>query len=472
MPYFIGQNMLITSKTTKIENASILNDSKGHIRALWRICFPLMLSALSGTLMVFLDRIILAKYDTQAMIAATIAANAVFIFQFGAMSIAMIAEVFVGQYNGAKQWSEIAKPVWQMIWFAMLCSFIMIPLGLFGESLFVPREFAKEGDPYFTWMMIFSPAFPVAAAVSAFFIGRGKIKIVTLSVILGNILNLLLGLLLVWGIPDLLPPLGAKGAAIATGIAETSVTLGLLWVFLHRTNREKYQTHVWHFNKDIFIKCIKIGFPNTVGHMVATAAWAALMFFLAKQSVEHITVISIGFSIWMLFSFITEGLQKGVTAIAANCIGAKKQKYVSDVLMAGLKLQFILALILALPLVIMPNALVNFFIPLNAEGADISHLRYLVELSCRWLWIAYIFDGMAWVIDGILTAAGDTRFIMFMNSIGTWVLCILPIYLFVVMLNGSAMLSLQLIAIYCLVLFVSYYFRYKSNKWQNNLLIE
>ena len=215
--------MLATSKTNKIENTAILNDSKGHIRALWRICFPLMLTALSGTLMAFLDRIILAKYDTQAMIAATIAANVVFIFQFGAMSIAMIAEVFVGQYNGAQQWKEIAKPVWQMIWFGLLCAFIMIPLGLFGETLFIPREFAKEGDPYFSWMMIFGPVFPVAAALSAFFIGRGKIKVVTLSVILGNILNLLLGLLLVWGIPGILAPLGAKGAAIATGIAETCV---------------------------------------------------------------------------------------------------------------------------------------------------------------------------------------------------------------------------------------------------------
>ncbi|MBN9286909.1 MAG: hypothetical protein BGO43_04860 [Gammaproteobacteria bacterium 39-13] len=464
--------MLATSKTNKIENTAILNDSKGHIRALWRICFPLMLTALSGTLMAFLDRIILAKYDTQAMIAATIAANVVFIFQFGAMSIAMIAEVFVGQYNGAQQWKEIAKPVWQMIWFGLLCAFIMIPLGLFGETLFIPREFAKEGDPYFSWMMIFGPVFPVAAALSAFFIGRGKIKVVTLSVILGNILNLLLGLLLVWGIPGILAPLGAKGAAIATGIAETCVVLGLLWVFLHPSNQEKYQTHVWHFNKDLFIKCIKIGFPNTVGHMIATAAWAVLMLFLAKRGLEHITVISIGFSIWMLFSFITEGLQKGVTAIAANCIGAKKQKYISDVLMTGLKLQFLLAIILAVPLVIMPNVLVDFFIPLHSEGADISHLRELVEMSCRWLWVAYIFDGMAWVIDGILTAAGDTRFIMFMNSIGTWVFCVAPIYLFVVIQDGAAMLTLQLITIYCLVLFASYYFRYRSNKWQNNLLVE
>jgi MATE family multidrug resistance protein len=196
------------------------------------------------------------------------------------------------------------------------------------------------------------------------------------------------------------------------------------------------------------------------------------MYLLAEKSVEHVTIMSIGLSIWSLFSFITEGLQKGVTAVAANCLGADNQKLVSQVFRKGLQLQFILALLLAVPLVLMPEVLVQFFIPFaNDSTPEVEHLRALMETSCRWLWVAYLFDGMAWVIDGILTAAGDTRFIMIMNSIGTWAFCIAPIYLFVVVLEGSPILMLQLITAFCFILFASYFLRYKSQKWQNASLI-
>ncbi len=473
MPVFYvigGCSMLLTSTQTNTgESFRIFGESKSHIRALWKICFPLMLSALSGTLMLFLDRIILAKYDTNAMIAATTAGYIAFIFQFAALSIAMVAEVFVGQYNGAQKFNLMGKPVWQMIWFALFSAFIMIPIGLFASSLFIPAELAKYGNPYFTWSMIFGPIYPLIGALTAFFIGRGHVKAVTLSVILGNILNLLFVFALVFGVGDIIPAMGSNGAAIATGLAEVCVAIGLFSLFLKSSNRAKYHTHLWHFNWDLFKRCLKIGFPNTIGHIGATAAWAYVMVILSKRSIDHVTVMSIGLSIWMLFSFITDGLQKGVTAVASNCIGAKQWDKVSEVMTTGLSLQFILALVLAIPLVLMPSLLVEFFIPLDGSATDISHLRQLVEMSCRWLWLAYLFDGMAWVIDGILTAGGDTKFIMLMNSVGTWALCIAPIYLFVVKMQGSPMMTLQLVTVFCVILFSSYYFRYKSKKWKNCL---
>ncbi len=470
-----GTNMLITTNananTSKLEGLTVAAQTKGHLYALWMICFPLMLSALSGSLMLFFDRIILAKYDTNAMIAATTAGNISYIFQFGAMSITMIAEVFVGQFNGAQQFKNIGKPVWQMIWFSLMCGIIMVPMGLFGQSFFIPAELGADGYAYFKWMMILGVGYPLVGALTSFFVGRGQVKVIAFSVLFANILNLVLVTLLVFGVPGIIPSMGAEGASIATGVAQLCVAIGLFICFLKSSNRKQFHTHLWKFDYSLFIKCIKTGLPNSIGHMAAYSAWAFVMFILAKRSLDHVTVVTIGFSIWMLFSFITEGLQMGVTAMASNHIGAKKWESVKEVLIAGLRLQFILALVLAIPLVIMPGFLVEFFIPINDEVTDISHMRSLIELSCRWLWLAYLFDGMAWVVDGILTAGGDTRFIMFMNSLGTWIFCIVPIYFFVIKMEGEPILTLKLITVYCVILFSSYYLRYKTKKWKNNLLI-
>ncbi|MGD9591053.1 MAG: MATE family efflux transporter [Candidatus Berkiella sp.] len=461
--------MLLTSNTSDLKGT--LTTHKSMLRQLWMMCFPLMLTALSGSLMNFIGRVILAKYDTNAMIVATTAGNIAYIFQFGAMSIAMIAEVFVGQFNGAQQFNNVARPVWQMIWFSLICAIAMLLMGLFGQQIFIPKELGSQGYEYFAWMMALGGSYPLVGALTGFFVGRGHVKTIAVSVIFANALNLVLVWLLVFGVKGWIPEMGAKGAAIATGISEMFVALGLFAFFLKPKYQQRYHTHRWQFDKQLFLKCIKVGFPNSIGHMAGTAAWACVMYILANRSLEHVTVITIGFSIWMLFSFITEGLQMGVTAFASNYIGAKKWHKVSEILMTGLYLQFILAMFLAIPLVLYPSLLVEFFIPLENGSSDISHLRELIEMSCLWLWLAYVFDGMAWVIDGILTAAGDTRFIMFMNSFGTWLLCIMPIYLFVVVLEGSPMLTMKLVTIFCVILFACYYLRYKTNKWKKTNLI-
>jgi len=425
---------------------------------LYQICFPLKLSALSGTLMIFFDRIILARYDINAMVAVTATTNIVHIFQFGAMSIAMMAEVLVGHFNGAGQHTHVGKPIWQMIWFSLLCGVVMIPLGLFAGPLFIPANLQAHALDYFMWIMVFGLFFPMVAALSAFFVGRKKVSVVVISVILGNIVNLLLATMFVFGIPNIITPLGAKGAAIATGLTEALTAIGLFILFISPSHRKKYNTHHWQWNQTLFMQCLKLGFPNAVGHMIATAAWAFVLFLLANRSAEHIAVISIGLTLWMLFSFITEGLQKGISAIVANHIGARQWGGIDKLLGTALKLQFFLALVLAIPLIIMPHLLVDFFIP---ASESMHNTRVLVEMSCRWLWLAYVFDGMVWIIDGILTAAGDTVFIMIMNSLGTWLFCILPIYIFVIKMQGGPLLTLQLVTVFCAILLTSYFLRYR-----------
>ena len=91
----------------ELNNNHLISKKHFGIRQLFLLCLPLMATELSSALMIFLDRVFLAQYDTHAMVAATTAANIFFIFQIGSVSIAMVGEVFVGQYNGAKQYKQL-----------------------------------------------------------------------------------------------------------------------------------------------------------------------------------------------------------------------------------------------------------------------------------------------------------------------------------------------------------------------------
>lgn len=82
-----------------------------------RLALPLMLSSLSSTLMITVDRIMLASYDAMAMNAIAAIGILIFMLERGVGTITGMSEVLSGQLNGAKNYSRVASPVWQMLFF-------------------------------------------------------------------------------------------------------------------------------------------------------------------------------------------------------------------------------------------------------------------------------------------------------------------------------------------------------------------
>jgi len=110
---------------------SLTQHTPGSLRELWTISFPLMISLLAMTLMLFVDRWFLAHYSQEAFNAAVIATTLGWTFVISSMVLTSIAEVFVAQYNGAGFYHRLAEPVWQMIWLSLGLIFLFVPLALF-----------------------------------------------------------------------------------------------------------------------------------------------------------------------------------------------------------------------------------------------------------------------------------------------------------------------------------------------------
>ncbi|MFU8798194.1 MAG: MATE family efflux transporter, partial [Gammaproteobacteria bacterium] len=227
----------------------------------------------------------------------------------------------------------------------------------------------------------------------------------------------------------------------------------------------------YKFHKPMFMQCIRIGLPSSIGHMIEIGAWAALVYMLSWVSERHVTLLSIGQSIYILFAFASDGLQKGVIAVTSNVIGAKQFTMVRKILRSAVLLSAYIIAVLAIPLLITPNLIISNFLPATLPGPELLELRALAEIALFWIWIYFIFDIIVWVFAGILTAAGDTMFIMFINAFNAWVFALIPVYFFVVKRNGSEILTWKLSALYIAINMICFYFRYRSNKWKKLHLI-
>jgi MATE family multidrug resistance protein len=433
----------------------------GSVREIFSLAWPLMICIMSGNIMFFTDRWLLSWYSLEAMNAVSVVNSIVAVFQFAPLSITSISEVFVGQFNGASRYKEIGKPVWQMLWLSLGLMFFYLPIAYWGSDYLSPY-YKEEGAPYFQLMMGTAYLMPMMGALSGFYAGRGQVKILTISAVISNIVNGLLAALFIFG-AGFVPALGTKGAALATICAQALNASILLGVFLKPTFRKKYNTHHFTFDKKLFLDCVRIGLPNGMSHTVEFASWSILVNCAAALGSTYITVSAISSSFFVLFLFLVEGLQKSVMAISSNLIGAKEVDKISKVLRSGLKMHMMTTSIIFIPLVLFSNKLVPFFVH---DPQVIEALMSPIRWSLFFVWAFLALDGINWVFCGILTSAGDTKFILKTNTINILLFSFLPTYYFVIIQKGSPVLLWGLGVPYALAGLTIFSWRYRSNIWK------
>ncbi len=454
----------------------------GSLKELWSLSYPLMISFLSLFTMVFVDRIFLSFYSTDALNAATSAGTLSWSIILGFSTLAGLSEVFVAQYNGAKQYHRLGEPIWQMIWFSLMTYLFFIPMGILGPKLlYGPLSPTNYEHQFFRYTMFVSP-FPVLlSALTAFFVGQGKTSVIKWLGLLGNIINILFDWLLIFGVKGFLPAMGVKGASLATLIGIGVQIIVLLILFLKKDNRLHFGALNWKFNIELFLGCIKIGLPPAIFAFIELFGWSLFYTMMTMVSHTHILVSSICQSILLLFVFFGLGLEKGSAVVAGNLLGANKAENISKLFQSGLKLLSVFSVFIFLFFCIFPDFLVNLF--LNNSGLESSislthfskeyldSLRIHIKQGLWFIAIYMILEDARWFINGILTAAGDTLFLMIAGACCVWLFLLLPTYLFVVKAKGSIQLAFFIWVVYSFISMVVFYLRFKLGKWKEKALL-
>ncbi len=453
-------------------SSAFTGQPKGTVKELWQVTWPLVLSLASGSIMYFVDRIFLAQLSINSMTAAVNAAMVAWLFIAFSMAITQIAEVFVGQNNGAGDHKNIGQPVWQMVWFSVIASIAFIFLAFWMPPwTYTQPGYEREGIEYFRTIMVFGGMYPFATALSAFFIARGDVKIVTWTTVCSNLVNIILNPLLIFGFADLVPSLGTMGSALATGIAQSIQVIILFKLFLRKDHQESYGTNDYSFNFKIFKEGLRLGLPSAMAFANEIFAWTIYMRLMTALSKEHLVVATIASSCFILFAFVCEALSKAVVAIASNMIGAGNPEKIWGVILSGIKLMMLFLGGLAIPFVFFPDALIHLFF--NNSELD-PHLYSVLMSTLFLIWVAFFFDGVNWVMVGVLTATGATKVVMWTSAVSIWLFAIVPIYIATYHFGATADFNWMMITLYLAIsigVYV-YIFAKSQREQQQPILLE
>lgn len=447
----------------KMTNAKKVID--GSYSTILRVTIPMILTVLSANLMYFVDRMLLAGYSLDAMYAAIVGGNFVATFTWMPIGIASASEIFVGQYNGSKQYSKLAIPVWQMIYMSLLSSLIFIPLAYFSDTVNLFPDFAKaDGLAYQQPLLYFGCLPSLVAAISAFFIGQGKTHIVTAVVTLGNVINALLAYTMIYKFHQ-----GISGAATATIISQILQVIILCAVFLNKNNRKTFSTlKEYKFNKRVFIDCFKIGLPMSIANFLIILAWSLLHSVMGYTSKELGIVWGIGSNLYVLTGFVAEGLCKSIATISSNMIGQQDLRSIKKVFRSFIIIVVVFCALAAIPLIIFPETLLD---ALNTVNENISGLYDSIKLVFIYGLITITIESLLYVTWGVLLSGGDTRYPLIVQQVAMWGLVIIPI---AVMYYNNYLKSVDsayvLIIISFSIMLLLFYRRYKSLIWYKKIV--
>jgi MATE family multidrug resistance protein len=429
-----------------------------------------MLGLLSGSLMMFADRLFLARYSSTALNACATAGLAFYMLTIIPLITASISEVFVGRSHGAGKMHEVGKAVWQMLWLSWgtfpifaLIAWALPPLLFFHSAQIVTETI------YFQWLIYFAPFFCSTIALNGFFVGIGKVHIVTIGACIGNITNIALDILLIFGYGPF-PEMGVMGAAIATGISQLVQTVFFFALFVHHRYRAQYHTLNWKINVTYFKESLAIGLPAALSRFLEIIAHFLFFNILKQLGDTHFTIVAVIQSIYLLLSFVVEGLSKAISSIIANLIGGQQNGLIGKVIKAGLLLHSTICCLIAAILIPFSIPLLSLFF--NSNESILLHdsiIIYSMQKALLWMTVFFLFDGFCWVYIGFLTAAGDTKFLLYASFILNWLCYLLPAYLILNTINGTAVHGWMLLAIYSCIAFIVYRLRYRSGQWRNSI---
>lgn len=428
------------------------------IRGVLTVAIPLIVSALSWTLMIACDRIMLARFDINQMNAVAVIGTLLFTFEWTISSIAITSEVFAGQYNGLGKKSHTAIATWQMLFLSFFSLFFFIPSGLFLGPYLIPKELYEHGKDFFQIIMFTLAIGPANASINGFFIGIKKTKIILFNTIISNIINITLSYFLIFGVENYIPPMGSKGAAIATSIAIFLQFILVFGSFISEKINGEYSTRKANFNWYVFKKCLSLGIPSSIGLIAEMAGNYFMQILIILYAKEFIANHTITLNVYIFLTFLLNGMHKATSGLAANLIGENKISALDNLKSSAYKIHTIFSLIVFSCCMLYGENIAGLY------TKDASIIANTIK-TLPWMAAVFFLEGIGWVTAGIIIAGGDTKFNMYVNIIGIWIFRFVPLY--TLLSSGISFVFIGwFIATFGNIAYVlMYYHRYKSKKW-------
>lgn len=319
-----------------------------------KLAIPALISGIAEPILSITDTIIVGNMAENATIslgAVGIVGSfiSMLIWVFG-QTRSVIASI-IAQALGQKKLEEVEDLPAQGILIIIFSSFLIILLTYFNsEGLFkfynASGNLLKFCVEYFNIRVWGLPFTLLTIGIFGIFRGLQNTYYPMIIAIVGTILNIVLDIILVYGVEGFINPMFIQGAAYASLVAQ--VTMAFLAVILLYKKTNIKLAVKFPFNPKI--KSFMQMFGNLV---IRTASLNVTLYFCnafaTKYGDEFIAAYTIAINLWFLVAFIIDGYSSAGTILSGKLYGEKSygvlMKFGNDLTKIGVKIGVIMCII-------------------------------------------------------------------------------------------------------------------------------
>lgn len=453
------------------------------------MAWPTVLTMTSYTVMQFVDRLMVGQVSDVALAAQGNGGIWAYVPVSVAFGFVTVVNTFVSQNLGAGRPEESPRYAWAAIWSSIAYWLIvLLPLAMVMPMVFAamhedPELIALESQ-YARILLVGGILSILAKSLHHFFFGLHRPRVVTVSALVGNIVNIGANYVLIfgeagipnWGLPGIpgTPALGIAGAAYGTLLGTAIEVLIPAAIFLGpKLNRQIQSRRQWRCGFEPIRGLCRLGWPGALQLGNEIICWAIFMTQLVGTfGTMHMTAgwIALGY---MQLSFMPGlGFSFATTSIVGRYIGAGHP----EIAVARARTALVMALIYmttcAVAMYVFRTPLAAFFV-----GGDVPPDRAaeIVRIGSKLLICAAVFqtiDAIGLVYTGALRGAGDVVWPGIMTLIFSWTLIIGVGYAFVAFAPNLESIGPWIAAaIYIVVYGLAMGARFESGRWRSIRLL-
>lgn len=446
---------------------------------LFRLAAPSVVSMSSFTLMQFVDKWMVSKIGPDPIYVGSqgsggLAAWVPISFMFGTLAI---INTFVSQNLGAGSPRNGPKYAWNAAWLALVGWVLLIPYGLSLPAIFAAMGYEQQridlACQYGQTMIFGSLLTLLTRAFGQFFYGMHRPSVVMVGVVSGNLVNIALNYVLIFGAFGI-PALGLRGAALATLAGTFVEALIPALVFLGpKLNSALATRSQWRPRWSVMKEIFAVGWPAGAMFGSEMVCWGFFMLYLVGGFSKYANTAGFIAQQWMALSFMPAvGISNALASIVGRYIGMKRPDLAAHRAALGIRIAMIYMGTCGILFVIFRYQMIDLFIP---AGTPPQERLLLLQLGGTFLIATatfQIFDAVAMTISGALRGAGDTHFIGIVTIIASWTIMVgggLFMMRFFPQLGplGAWMAA----AVYIMVLAIASIWRYRQGKWRSMSVI-
>ena len=439
------------------------------------LALPLMMSAGFVSLTLFTDRTLL-YWQSESAASAAMGAGALY-WTIGCLPMGLLGylSTFVSQYRGSGQphrvgvaYQHASAIAWMFV--PVYVFLILIAPWFFTSAGHLPELVELESN-YLRVVLVGGISVLFYSVQSGLLTGQGRTGIVLAVDALGTVVNLVLSVILIFGLGPI-PAMGVIGAAAGTAISFWMKIPIMRWI-IRRDQRmcKTYavgKTKPWE--RDMFRRLVVFGTPAGLQMLAEAGCFSLIMLQVGSlgQLPMAATTLALGLNVLAFVPMI--GLGIGVGVLVGQHVTEGRIDLARRTVWCALMLSMVYTSFFAVTLGLFPHTMASLY-ALGTPAERFSIMEPMLVPLLQVIAFYCVLDGIQIVFVGAIKGAGDTWFVLlatFFVSGGSVVVgLILQEYL-----GASLMLWWYVIAGWVTAMALAFWLRYVQGAWESKRVIE